>query len=189
MKIMICQPIYNQITAQTYYSIMQVLPHYDFNLTIVTGTLIDYARNQIVDIALQKDSDYMLWIDSDIKFTKENLDMAVHSGCDIYTAIYAQRHDNTYTNCLMRKDNFYEVVSIVNSGYNNVDAAGMGFFLIKTDIIKELKKKYKTLFKTVQYEGGGVIGEDVYFCDLLQKEGYGIVADFNNRVGHVGGVV
>lgn len=66
-------------------------------------------------------------------------------------------------------------------------ALGTGFMLIKMDVFKHLPRP---LFffrpKVLNNEEVGVIGEDIWFCDLARAYGYNIWSDPTIPIRHVG---
>ena len=70
------------------------------------------------------------------------------------------------------------------TGYAEIAACGFGFCLIKCEVIKTMRKRYKSLFEP--FKG---VGEDIAFCIRAKKCGYKIMIDRDVRLGHVGEMV
>ena len=73
---------------------------------------------------------------------------------------------------------------LLNNRYLNVEYTGMGWMLMKKDVIEQLKYPwfYHELYKNDNFVE--MLSEDVSFCRNLKKAGFDIYVDLDVRVGH-----
>ena len=73
---------------------------------------------------------------------------------------------------------------LLNNRYLNVEYTGMGWMLIKKDVIEQLKYPwfYHELYEVDNFIE--MLSEDVSFCKNLKKAGFDIYVDLDIRVGH-----
>ena len=146
--------------------------------------------------------DYIMWIDSDIIFKTEDFKKLLESEYDVTSGIYKMEDTINYST-IIKRDNDYllkngnfeylndlkiqdlkENNEVINKKYLNVEYNGMGWMLIKKNVIEELK--YPWFYHEV-YEKNNYIemySEDVSFCRNLKKAGIDIYIDLDVRVGH-----
>ena len=148
------------------------------------------------------DYDYIMWIDSDIIFKAEDFKKLLQSEHDITSGIYKMQDNIHYpvvinwdTTYLKNNGNFEflndkkieELKSnnkLLNNRYLNVEYTGMGWMLIKKDVIEQLKYPwfYHELYEVDNFVE--MLSEDVSFCKNLKKAGFDIYVDLDIRVGH-----
>lgn len=63
-----------------------------------------------------------------------------------------------------------------------VAGCGASCIMITREILEKLPKPY---FKTIEYDGGKICSEDLYFCDTVRKVGGTIVAHPAVTCGHI----
>ena len=136
-------------------------------ITMESGSLVYKARNNMALKAIQGGFDYIMWLDSDQTFEtdiihrlQERPEGGVMCGCHPYLD-YPQ-------------DSVFEIAG-----------SGLGACLMKTDLLKQVGKEFKTApFNPLQG-----LGEDVSLNWRLRQMGVKMWCDSRVKVGHVGWVV
>jgi len=140
------------------------------------------ARNLIANRALEYNSQWLLFIDTDMVFGAKSLtqllshatgnkDISIIGGLaykrrpPFEPCIFMPKEGNKWRYCKVPDD----------PGIYEVGAIGMGFTLIKTQVLKDLKKPY---FKGWR--------EDLNFCNNARKAGHRVFVDTTVQVGHLG---
>lgn len=163
-------------------------------------TLISPARNLLAKTALDRDSEFLLFIDSDMVFGRESLIRLLSRACDKNISIIGGLCYNRRTPfkpCIfMRNKNNWEFCKVTDPpGLYEVDAIGMGFTLIRTEVFKSLTKLPKRPSKKPKkpdlpyqyfYPDKEGMREDLNFCLNAKKAGHRIFVDTTVQVGHLG---
>lgn len=147
-------------------------------------TQIVPARNLLAKAAIDYDSQFLLFIDSDMVFGGEALLRLLVRTCDKNISIIgglAYKRRDPYQPCIMRRKGKKWVYCKVTDppGLYETDGIGMGFTLIRTQVFKDLKKPYFKL------DGDG-LREDLNFCLKAKKAGHRIFVDTTVQLGHLG---
>lgn len=189
----------NDLASLFAYTASTVGDRVTMNLLMLTNTYIQQARNRLVHFALNHEltPHYILFIDSDMRFPKDALFRALAHDKDVVAANYATRQspaefvaiktkgwpeghvpgDLRGNRCLTGPE---------STGLEKVHAVGGGFLLLKAHIFEDLPQPY---FHLEAKDGGcDVVGEDVYFCRLLEDAGIDVWVDhdLSKLVGHIG---
>lgn len=204
MRLALLQPVYKYMCTTAYVANMNFLHElHKSGVTaypiISTRTYISEARSQLVRAVVNniENIDLVLWIDNDHQFNPidfQNLynTLQIHK-LDVVSARYLIRSDERDSLCALveSRDHPGQYHRITEEARNlmKVDVIGLGFCLMKPQVLKHMWDKYKTdLFhtecvnkETLQYKG-----EDTTFCELLRAEGYEIYLDNSVNVGHYG---
>ena len=192
MKILLGMPCVREIPTKTVISLLQTVDKASVHPMIVEGSLIYDARDSIAQYAVENDYDYILYADSDMIFSSEDLKRLVAHDTDIVSGLYVTRRGENknvcYKKIITRRRFPYRqpelIVDPSTSGYAPVAACGFGFCLIKTSVVKTMLKRYKSLF-----EPKWGVGEDIAFCIRAKKCGYQIFTDRDVKLGHIGETV
>jgi len=212
MKIAIGIPMYKQVPTQAVTSIMGLQRHLhikdlfadkfdDYEIITIDSCFVDTARNMIVDEAIKKKCDYILWIDSDHQFDVIELEnfvrKAMFSEFDIVGGWYNSRTEPGQVVAY----NFNEEISIpimtkINpelvkkeEKYLECGCPGLGMCLMPTTIPSLIREKHSFAFRCENIDGN-IIGEDTYFFFKVMKENkYTVAIDCSFHVGHIGGII
>ena len=147
---------------------------------LITGFQLPFARNRIVEEALQDKSDYLLFLDADMVFPSDLLLRLLAHNKDIVNALAFRRTSPHYP-CIFRwdeKNTCYETMPYTK-GLLEVDACGMNNMLIKMDVFKKLKKPW-------YYYRDNLFSSDLTVCENFRKAGYKIYVDTDQKMGHIG---
>jgi len=192
MKILLGMPCVREIPTKTVISLLQTVDKASVHPMIVEGSLIYDARDAIARYAVDNDYDYVLYVDSDMIFSSEDLKKLVSHDADIVSGLYVTRRGENknvcYKKIITRRRFPYRAPDLIvdpcTSGYAPVAACGFGFCLIKTSVVKCMLKRYKSLF-----EPKWGVGEDIAFCIRAKKCGYQVFTDRDVKLGHIGEIV
>lgn len=189
MKILLGMPTVGTIPTRTVISLLQVVERGKVEPMIVTGSLVYDSRDAIAQYAIDNDYDYILYADSDMVFSADDLKKLLAHDADIVSGLYLTR-DGTdrpvvYKQVITRRRFPYRqpklIVDDTSTGFAPVSACGFGFALVKVEVVKCMAKKYKSLFEP--FKG---VGEDIAFCIRAKQCGYTIYCDRDVKLGHVG---
>lgn len=155
----------------------------DFNM--IFGNQIPFARNRIVQDALENKSDYVLFIDADMIFPSDLLIRLLNHNLDIVNALAFRRIQPHYP-CIFNwneKEGSYETVEYT-SGLLEVDATGMPAILIKTSVFRKMKELNPKL--PLYHYRDHLFSSDLTFCEYARKAGFKIMIDTDLKIGHIG---
>lgn len=189
MKILLGMPCIREIPTKTVISLLQTAKRGAVDPMIVEGSLVYDARDAIAQTAIDNGYDYVLYADSDMIFSAEDLKRLLDHNTDIVSGLYVTRRGEDknviYSKIITRRNFPYRepklTIDSQNFGYSQIAACGFGFCLIKTSVLKTMFKRYKSLF-----EPKWGVGEDIAFCLRAKKCGYKIYVDRDVKLGHIG---
>jgi SAM-dependent methyltransferase len=159
---------------------------------IVLNKPIAEARNEIVEFALGQNANYIFWLDDDVVAPSDSFLKLYRHNKDIINGVYWSK-SNPPMPLLFRGH-------LSGSYYNwhigdliEIDAAGMGLTLVKTDVYRRMAKELGgPWYSTEYFSFPGVEGafsppnntEDLYFYWKAKKLGYTIYADTTVQALH-----
>jgi glycosyltransferase involved in cell wall biosynthesis len=152
----------------------------DVQFCCVYGLQLPFARNRIVDEALENNSDYLLFLDADMIFPPDLLTRLVFHNVDIVNALAFRRIEPHYP-CIFKwneNEHCYETMTYYG-GLQEVDACGMCSILIRMDVFRKLKKPW-------YYYRDNLFSSDLTFCENCRKEGFKVYVDTDLKIGHLG---
>lgn len=156
-------------------------------------TLNGDNRNDINDSRPLKGAvtyDKILWIDSDIIFTPEDVMKVYESEFDVVTGAYtiASGEVVAYKELFGRGFTMDEVKEMTEP--ERIYSAGMGFFCVKSGVFEKLSRPW---FQQVQgkmkFDGGDefsfpIMGEDISLCKRINDAGFEIWLDPSIKLVH-----
>lgn len=168
----------------------------------------DKARNAIAMEALEKDFDYLLFVDDDNPIPPETLELFLEDDKDIVVAPILGRNptaEGKFPLCAFyeRKEQgvrlYHPIEDFKDEGpLHKIDAGGTGCMLIKKEVLEKLFKKFKneifafteTIFdKKVNIDGKEyekrTMSEDVEFCERARDMGFEVWLDERIRPLHI----
>lgn len=148
--------------------------------SMLSGYQLPFARNRIVEEALNNNSDYVFFIDADMVFDSDLLIKLLKHDLPMVNALAFRRiHPHYPTIFKWNEDNkSYDTMSYT-SGLLEVDATGMAAHLIKTEVFKKMEKPWF-------YYRDNIFSSDLTFCENAKKLGYKIMIDTDVKIGHIG---
>jgi len=203
MNISIALPTNRGFQPETLQCLLQLVAHggYDFNIIVASeGYTIAENRTYLTVQALKSKSDYLLFIDDDMTFEPDLLDILIANKKEIVgTAYHSRGNVDTMPKYLAGK--IVSTAEVAPKEYIDLDnnddpkykdtfecfAAGTGIMLIKCDVFNKVPRPW---FKFIFHDTGQVkLGEDWFFCREAKKVGYKIYTDPKPKVGHLGSII
>jgi hypothetical protein len=152
------------------------------------GTLIASQRMELARQALEEKADYLLWLDSDMRFPRETIGHLMLRDKPIVAANYATRRMPVKPVAMM--DNDGEIGRVYTApdseGLQPVDYIGMGVMMVKREVFEKVEAPWFAIpYSTI---GQHYIGEDVFFCRKAREAGYEVLVDhdLSHQVKHIG---
>lgn len=198
-------PCYLTVPVLAYQKIITfmatVARYYDAGVSTSSSCYLFENRNMLVKRFADTDSerhwDYVLWLDSDIVFTIDDvllLQKALDEGRDLVTGVYFNNFGNDLAPMVMHKDdtgNFRGVVvsELLKGKIFPVDSAGFGFVMMKGDVMRKmiennpLALKHR-VFKYRENDKGELEGEDNCFFEDAKEQGFQLYVVPMAKVGH-----
>jgi len=155
----------------------------DFDVCIISGTLVYVARDRLANKAINEDFTHVLWLDSDMVFQPDIFRDLLDTGKDFVTGIYHARRPG-HASCIFKRCDELDHIERFDkypSDTFEIGGCGFGCVLIKTDILKAVKLNYKTCFLPKPQ-----LGEDIAFCQRARAMGFKIWCEPSVQCGHIG---
>lgn len=192
-KVVICVPCRDTVHSLFAYNLIQLVNHCHLtgvksHVMMETGSLISQQRQHLAEEALKLNPDFILWLDSDMMFPLNTIEILSRHNLPIVACNYSTRSDPL-------KGVAYKSIgdwdSWIDSGTEMgnttvVEGTGMGCMLVKPDVFRAMEKPWFD----IRYNDklGDHIGEDFYFCTKAADCGYDIVIDnvLSREIRHLG---
>lgn len=168
-------PTTGTIKSSTVRSLVPALTllNQPFKLYIEDGCYVHENRNRIVDKALNAGCTHVMFIDSDMAFNPEGINILLKHDKDIIGAEYMEKgFPATSTVRLLRGS------SPRTLDPYKVKALGTGFMLINTRVFEKIEPPFFFFKKHM--------GDDIYFCDKARKAGFEVWCDPMIEIKHIG---
>lgn len=186
MRVAICLPSGDRLHttfALSLAALVRMAPVEKLSLLNVQKAIVSEARNQLVCDALEREADWLLWLDSDMRFPADALGRLLARGLDFVGCQYLRRvQPHTVTGTRLGGS------KVGPSGLLEMESIGLGVALINRKAFEIVPPPW---FQVGYRDDGGVIGEDVFFCRRAREKGFQIAADMrlSAEVGHIGETV
>lgn len=194
MKTLVAVPCMDQVAAPFAHALACLNKVGDVMVTFQMGSLIYDARNNMSKMAISKDVDYVLWLDSDMIFTEDVMEKMIkhmEDGKDIVTGLYFRRRAPFSPVIFSELEITEEGGSWKDYDHYPVDGdpfevAGCGFgcCMVKKTVLVDMALNHQTWF--TPFKG---FGEDLAFCIRARELGYKVWCDPKIKCGHVGQLV
>lgn len=204
MKVLIAVPTFESIYPDTYKSIWDLDDcGHELLFEYVRGYDCATARNAIARKAIELNVDYVLMVDNDVVLPKDALKNLLNDPKDVCLGFYAHRDtDNIYRGrtcvCKLNDDRgiaYYnypleseytaeELKKLRENGQYKVQihGGGSGCAFVKMSVFKTLKYPW---YDWVNYKGGGMLSEDLYFCEQCKDHRIKVYTDTRVACGHI----
>lgn len=151
----------------------------------IPRTVIHFARNEAVKVALLNNTNYLFFLDSDVRFPGNILVNFLRQNKDVIGAVVTKRVP-PYNPCVYKGRKImpdtdqlgWTWLSKIGVGTQEIDGIGMAATLIKTKVLKKLEAPW---FYFTKY-----LGEDLHFCERVQELGFKLYCDTNIACLHEG---
>jgi hypothetical protein len=202
----ICLPIASVVDARFMQNFLQLfadaIDSYILRVNFSRITPLDAARNYLFQSAVTDDSNYTLWIDSDIlppQGCVDRLVRAIDEGHPVVSGLYfskGDKHEPVVRQYRESAGSFYQWPLITKfDGLVKVDGVGFGLVMMDRNTMRAVNEYTKGTpfdFTPVTNKLDGTshtVSEDLTFCLKLRDLGIPIVLDTSMICGHVGGIV
>lgn len=184
-KVMIAHTYYRTgISINFYIGMINTITTYPGPLDVqyVGMWSVAKARNQLVDMFLKSDCEYIFFVDVDLGLPNFGLKQLVEHKLPVVGGLYFQRvpphHPLICYQDVFTKD-FHQYIHKreYKKGLVRVDATGAGCLLIHRNVFKQLRKPY---FLDPPYSNS----EDFYFCEKLKEKGIALYVDTDVVLTH-----
>lgn len=190
MKTLIAVPAMDTVPTQFCSSMATLNKVGDCFISFNVGSLVYTSRNKLAQTAIEQETDYIFWLDSDMVFNPDILERMMktmqENNLDFLSGLYFRRVP-PYSAVLFDKldiadgrcewSNFEEIPT----GLFKAGGVGFGCVLMKTDVAFDVFSKYLDMFSPLAN-----VGEDLSFCWRARQCGYDIWVDPSITLGHVG---
>lgn len=196
MRLAICMPCRDTLHSAFAYDLARLTAYWSANhvpnggalhLFTSQGTLIADQREHLVKEALKVNADYVLWLDSDMRFPKDVFDRLAAHDKPIVAANYSTRglpaKPVAFKNA---RCNEYVYTVDDSHGLEEVYAVGMGVMLVKTDVYRKIPMPWFQIGYAT--DTGAFFGEDIHFCHKAARHGFPVMIDHDvsKAVRHIG---
>lgn len=190
-KILVAVPTVGQVEIEYVNSILRLSRTTPADIIHSAGSLVYVARNSFVKQAIDENYSHLMFIDSDMVFNADALNVLLYHDKDVISGSIFSRVQ-PYKPCFYEKlslgepgEIICEHVKVLQDGLQEVEGVGTAFLLIKTQVLKDIIEKFK-LYPFQPITG---YGEDLSFCLRTRQCGYKIWVDNDLTIGHIGKVV
>ena len=194
MKTLIAIPCMDAVQTDFCRSLVNMRYVGEVQFGFTECSLIYHARTELCKMAMEAESDYVLWLDSDVVFKPDLMEtlMTDIQGRDMVTAVYHMRRPpfrpviwKTLTpGILPGHGTVVHYDDYPTDGLFEVEACGFGTVLMKTGVIKDVAETFHETFGPM-----AGFGEDLSFCIRARSCGYKIHCDPSLQVGHKGSMI
>ena len=214
-KIAIITPVYfdyPQLFVASLLACITNAKHFNIEFGLVSPcgcSNITQARNiSIQDLFIQElknkaKFDYLMFIDSDIQFSIENILQLLKRDKDVVSGIYFAKSKPHFPVCgfydLKRISNGFPKLNkeqILSKQLLEVDWTGNGFILMKRNVIDKIEypwfdMRVIDLLEPAKRDGNitikkEILSEDISFCCKIKEAGFKIFADTSILLKHAG---
>jgi hypothetical protein len=189
-KVAICVPVRDQVTAVFAFSLAKLQKkcgetNLSTTLHFNMGSEVAMQRQQLVHEALETDCTHIMWIDADMQFPVDTLNILLSANKDIIAGNYSTRVPPYRPVAFKSKNNLDDRV-FAGKGIEPVWAVGSGLMLVKREVYDNIPLPHYKIEYSESYTS--LVGEDVYFCNRAGENGYevNISHELSDRIAHIG---
>lgn len=193
MKITVCTPTRGSFEAGSAIDLARMGVHaarggVDIQFHTLEGTFIFDQREKLVEGALEKGTDGILWVDCDMRFPPDSLmRLLAHRKEIVGVNAVRRRYPLAFTAFQKREDGrFSEVSSVGKKGLQQVSVAGCGFLLVQARVYHKCERPW--FWVHGHPDGGIALGEDAHFCLNAGLHDFSVWVDhdLSQEIGHIG---
>jgi hypothetical protein len=166
----------------------------EWSINMLQGTAIHTLRQELAELALERDATHMLWLDTDHRFPANAFFRLWAHHLPMVGVNYSTRKWPCTCVAFKRvattpaESNVKVYTLPESSGVEKVDAVGFGMVLLDVAVLRSLDPKERWFMWGYDPESKRDMGEDVYFCSKVRQAGWDIHIDhdLSKEVGHLG---
>jgi len=171
------------LTALMDYTRTQGVP---IILEMDEGTVLSNQRQVLQDRAIKEyNANHIMWLDSDMTFPPQTVIKLLSHNKQAVCATYSKRVPPFHSTAFESIDPVVPV-DVSPGGLISTRYAGMGCMLINSNVVSQIPRPH---FPLKWHEQSSTWhGEDMGFCDLLQKANINLYCDLDlsKKLGHLG---
>lgn len=190
MKTMVCVPCMDTVQTDFMRSLINMRHKGEVVHEFLTGSMVYHSRNELAQKAVDENTDFTLWLDSDMVFPSDLMIdlMEDMQGRDIVTGVCHMRRP-PYRPCIWKKlRQGLDMEENENEGYDDyprdgifpIDGCGFACVMVRTSVLKAVIDKYHEAFAPLPG-----YGEDLSFCIRARGCGFDIHCDPRLQIGHI----
>jgi len=192
LKLSILVPTRDTVHSQFSYCLAQLFnttreAGIDAYLFFDSSTILLNQRNNLIKKSKEVNSDYVLWLDSDMMFSSTTALRLLEHNKDIVACNYMRRSKPLKTVAYTNLNDWNSWVPMEpQTDLVKVQGVGMGCMLMKTEVFNKLEKPYFEFQYKEDTED--YFGEDFILLGKLRELGYEVFIDtqLSMKVKHVG---
>lgn len=189
-NVAICVPVRDTVTAVFAHSLAMLMKKLgetglSSTLHFNQGSEVAMQRQQLVDQALETSCTHIMWIDADMKFPVDTINIMLSYNKDIVAGNYSTRvpphRPVAFTSATNLDSRVY-----TGTGLQEVFAVGSGMMLVKRSVYENIPRPHYKIEYSEDYTS--LVGEDIYFCKNAKEHGYNVYVDhtISDKIAHVG---
>lgn len=151
----------------------------DFDVRWLAGSLIYSAREDLVISAINDGFTHILWLDSDMQFSRDLFNILRSVNKPFVTGIYRSRRSPFAYALFSDLEHGQRVLELPNEPFE-VKACGFGCVLHEIEVAKEVRSAFHTCFLPTMRGG-----EDIAFCERYGRTGGKIYAVPDAKCNHI----
>ena len=191
--------------GETVEALVNMKPTQRYFCKVIGGEAVDKARNAMVQIALERGADYLLFVDDDNPPPQDTLGVLMQADKDIVCAPVLSRHE-PYVPCIFETEEIpdnpkvkgYKKIEKVDTSAGTlvkIDACGMACVLIKRKVLEKLYKEHegrpfefsRVPIKKTDGKDKRDMSEDVTFYERATNAGFEIWCETKIKPPHYAG--
>ena len=191
MKVFIAIPCMDTLSARFAQCLVNLVNNkHDFDVEVGfhIGSLVYDSRNKLAERAINSDCDYILWLDSDMTFMPDTLDIMVKeledNNYEILAGMYYRRRP-PFTPTLFKELRIMPTGTVakefdeIPEEIFEVAGCGFGCVLMKRNVLWNVLCQHGYMFSPIN-----MVGEDLSFCWRARMCGHKIYCDPTIALGH-----
>lgn len=191
MKVFIAIPCMDTLSARFAQCLVNLVNNkHDFDVEVGfhIGSLVYDSRNKLAERAINSDCDYILWLDSDMTFMPDTLDIMVKeledNNYEILAGMYYRRRP-PFTPTLFKELRIMPTGTVarefdeIPEEIFEVAGCGFGCVLMKRNVLWNVLCNHGYMFSPIDN-----VGEDLSFCWRARMCGHKIYCDPTIALGH-----
>lgn len=185
--------------ANSLFQTQKLAPEFDVEIIPIWlsyDALLQRARNDCIALALETNSDDIIFIDADIEWQPEWFFQLLSYQVDVVGGTYRKKTDDEEV-YVAKIENLKDCPSDPETGLLQVDGLGTGFLRLSQKAMLNLwnssepyneieSNKHRRWIFDVVVEKGNLISEDINLCNKLKKLGFKIYLDPTITCNHIG---
>ena len=193
MKIGFCMPTRETVHASFSFDLALCVAHtvrmgHEVGLYSTIGTLIADQRVSIAEEAIKEGCEWLMWLDSDMRFPRDSVERLLAHGKEIVGANYPVKENPPSPVARNYRDGFWfrKRTKPGDKGIEKITGLGFGVMLTKAIVFKDMDQPWFAIGYAARNKR--FHGEDLYFCMRAADKGYEtwVDHDLTREVRHIG---